>query len=263
MVKKKRLPVKGRFADDADRGEKLKEAGKRDFESVYGPKTPGAFNMTDDINAMNGVIAMTKETKNLADGVSAAASTDELYAPATPADELAFKMAGFKAPDTAMPKVDTTMPDIPTSNLGPDNTAPEEENEEEEEKKPLTTKEKAEELVKFVKAVTGNEIPVDTILAWKQMHGDIFMLHLGEKVFLFRYLKRQEMIQMKANPKYEEMSEDQREEDIYNRCLLFPRVDGVRQAADAAGTMGLIANQVKLQSLFLDEMYVAQMVIKI
>lgn len=268
MVNKKRLPVKGKFAGQANRAQSMKEAGERDFESVYGQKTPDAFSMTEDIKAMEKVIVMPDETKNLIGAPvvvpeqTLLALYDDTAPPTGPqVDPMALSAAGFK-----MPEVNTQMPDIPTTNLGPDNSNPVEEEEKEEkkeDKKPLTPEEKAQELVKFVKSITGHDIPLQTILQWKQMHGDIFMLHLGERVFLFRYLKRQEMLQMKANPKYEELSEDQREEDIYHRCLLYPRVDGLCESADAAGIMGLIANQVKLQSLFLDEMYVAQMVIKI
>ena len=265
MSNKKRLPVKGKHRQEADRGQKLKDQGDRDFESVYGPKIPGTFNISEDINAMDGVIAMNEETKNLISTVPVeqqepVQEQGSLFAPAVAEPTVeAMAAAGFN-----LPKVDTQMPDIPVKNIGPEPppAEPEEDNDEDE-KKPLTLEEKLQKLSNFVKDITGHEIPVNLLKSWKSIHGSIHMLHLGERVFLFRYLKRQEMLQMKANPQYEEMTEDKRDEEIYHKCLLYPKLDTISESGDAAGVMSLIANQVKLNSLFLDEMYVAQMVVKI
>lgn len=245
---------------------RMLEQGKRDFESVYGPKTMGSFDIVDEISAMKGVGIMPKE-ENKQPTVIAPSEESKGNEEKRPTQD--YQAAGFKAPEAAtkteMPKPNKEMPKMPVKNLGPQNEESQAEDgeQETEEEKVLTTEEKCQELNKFVKAITDVDIPVDTMLSWKNVHRDFFMLHLGERVFLFRYLKKQEWIQMKANPQWEQMTEDQRDADIYHRCLLFPTVDTIAEAGDAAGVMSLIAEQVKLQSFFLDEMYVAQMVVKI
>lgn len=256
--KRQRVAVGTEESAMAAKADQLLNQGKVDFESVYGPKIAGSFNAQAEMNLTNEVHMSNNKpktrisTNKTAPVATAPAAVEPMVAPTADATV----SAGF-----SMPEATTEMPKIPVTNLGPDNVEPEAKKEVEE--KELTIEEKCEELSKFVKKVTDYVVPIQTLLNWKQMHGDLFMLHMGERVFLFRYLKRQEWAQMKANPQFDEMTELQREEDIYNRCLLFPKVDAIKQAGDAANIMGMIAEQVKLQSFFLDEMYVAQMVIKI
>jgi len=254
--KKKRLPLRGKFADQAAVAEQLKAKGSADFESVYGAKNPGAFSMSEDINAMNGVIHMPEETKDLTAAPTGAATTPTA-AVAAPAKSKAA--AGFSMPD---PKAELPM-DMPVANMGPDNDPLPETEETEEEEVELTPEQKCQKLYEFVVDVTGVCPPVETLIQWKKMHGDLFMLHMGERVFLFRYLKRQEKIQMEANPQYEQLPEHKREEDIYHRCVLWPQSDPIKESSDPAGMMGMLSKQIKMQSMFLDEMYIAQLVLKV
>jgi len=238
--KKKRPSVRNQYSSYVETGERLKAAGAVDFESVYGSKEPGSFKIEEDAKELNNLVTgdIKMETKK-------------------PIVQTKKTNSAFEMPDP-----NAKMPDdMPVSSLGPDNE--EAFIKEPEEEKELTIEEKCQEINTFITSVAGSSPDVQTLINWKRMHGDLFLLHMGEKVYLFRYLKRQELIQMKANPNYDQLTELQREEDVYHRCVLFPPTDAIQEASDPAGLMEMLTKQIKMQSMFLDEVYVAQLVIKI
>ena len=116
-----------------------------------------------------------------------------------------------------------------------------------------------------LKKSTGNDkIPNgDVLWQWKQVCGDIYVILLDDKVFIYRYLKRQEWVQIQANPAWAQMRTDQQEDSIFNKCLLWPQMDTVEKAALPAGSVEMIVQQIRMQSMFLDPMYVAQNTIKL
>lgn len=108
------------------------------------------------------------------------------------------------------------------------------------------------------KAPSANEL-----FQWKQMHGNTFVLQLEDDVYIYRYIKRQEWAQMMANPAIAKMREEQVEDMIVEKCLLYPRLTPERKAFLPAGIVGLLASQIRIKSQFLDPMQVANITVKL
>jgi hypothetical protein len=104
-----------------------------------------------------------------------------------------------------------------------------------------------------------------TLKRWKQMHGDIFVLNIPgtEYLFIYRYLKRQEFQQLQANPAFQKMTEIQQEDDLFNRCVLWPQMDPIKMGSLPAGIPSMLSAQIQLQSGFVDPVHVAKSTIRI
>jgi hypothetical protein len=134
---------------------------------------------------------------------------------------------------------------------------------EEAEEKPLSPEEKLRQIATAMKEMLPNAPSFETLTKWKSMHGDIYLLNIEEKIYIFRYIKRQEWLQLRAQESWNKMSQDQQEDHVFDRCLLFPRLDPVAKAGLPAGIVGLIAEQIRFQSMFLDPVQVANTTIKL
>lgn len=102
-----------------------------------------------------------------------------------------------------------------------------------------------------------------TLLNWKNMAGNIFILDAGENVFIYRYLKRQEWIQMNQDPAFLKQRVDQREDTLFNKCVLWPRLGPEKIAALPAGAVSSIVAQIEQQSMFIDPRELANVTIKL
>jgi hypothetical protein len=98
---------------------------------------------------------------------------------------------------------------------------------------------------------------------WKNMHGNIFLFQISDDIYVYRYLKRQEWSQMMANPALQKMTQIQISDIIVEKCLLYPRLTPERKAFMPAGAPDTIAEQIKMQSQFLDPVQVANITIKL
>jgi hypothetical protein len=98
---------------------------------------------------------------------------------------------------------------------------------------------------------------------WKRLHGNVFILQIDDVIFIYRYLKRQEWAQLQANEAFYKMRPDQQEDHITDRCLLWPRLDPVAKGTLPAGAATMLAEQIKMQSMFLDPVQVANITIKL
>lgn len=99
--------------------------------------------------------------------------------------------------------------------------------------------------------------------AWKETHGNIYILPIEERIFIYRYLKRQEWVQLQTSDSFSKMRPDQQDDLIFNKCVLWPKLEPIQIAGLPANTVTLISEQVRLQSLFLNPIEVASITIKI
>lgn len=124
--------------------------------------------------------------------------------------------------------------------------------------------ERMEQLSEFYRQNMDANFPSkDQLLQWKNMTGDIFVLDLGERVFVYRYLKRQEWIQINTSETFQTLREDQKDDEIFNRCVLYPKFQPQEIAMLPAGCVNLIVQQIQQQSMFLDPIEVSRFTIKL
>lgn len=133
----------------------------------------------------------------------------------------------------------------------------------ETEEQPLSPEEKLRQVAAAMRETSPNSPSFETLTKWKSMHGDIYLLNIEDKIYIFRYIKRQEWLQLRAADSWNKMSQDQQEDHVFDRCLLYPRLDPVAKAGLPAGIVGLIAEQIRFQSMFLDPVQVANITIKL
>jgi len=98
---------------------------------------------------------------------------------------------------------------------------------------------------------------------WKRMHGNVFILQIDEYVFIYRYLKRQEWAQLQVNEGFHNMRVDQQEDYISEKCTLWPKFNPHTKGGLPAGAASMLNEQIRLQSMFLDPMQVANITIKL
>jgi len=103
----------------------------------------------------------------------------------------------------------------------------------------------------------------NVLFKWKQMHGNIFVLSISDFVFIYRYLKRQEWIQIQLKPEWENMTNDQQERMLVFKCLLWPILDPITEAGLPANAIGMLLDQIRMQSMFLNPQVVAGMTLKL
>lgn len=120
-----------------------------------------------------------------------------------------------------------------------------------------------DELHRFLKTFRDNAPSVGTLKEWKNTHGRVFVLNIDDYIFVYRFLKRQEWRQINAQGAMEGLREDEVEDDMFNRCVLWPRFEIEERALLPAGAISMIVGQIQIQSLFLDPALVAQHTIKL
>jgi hypothetical protein len=241
MSKKKRLvPASEEEVRMAAKAEKMKEAGFQSFDSVYGDTTPGSFDPVADAAGMAAELGMMDQGQ-------------------------AAKASGMAqtVPMATMPQAPQNAPQAPPA---PTQAPPSgEAGEPQEEAQGLSDDpaERCQQISQALSQLSPNPPSAEQLLTWKRMHGDIFLVNVGERAFVFRYLKRQEWIQINANPQLEQMTDLQTEEMVFNKCVLWPQMDIVQTASLPANAIGMVVQQIRIQSLFLDPGYVATLTLKI
>jgi hypothetical protein len=103
----------------------------------------------------------------------------------------------------------------------------------------------------------------EQLLHWKNVTGDVFLLDLNSHVFVYRYIKRQEWIQINSDPNYANLKDNEKDDSIFNRCVLWPQLSPPEVAMLPAGCVGLIVQQINLESMFLDPIQVSNLTIKL
>ena len=212
----------------AQRAEEMLANGKQNPESVYGSMKP--FKVSADESALQEVGIMSKEKNN----APPPTQDKPQAAPAVPANG-------------------------PTPEATPEPEATEEAVGGLSDDPAVRMKQVADGLAK----IHPNPPSAQLLMQWKQAYGDVFVLNIDDKAFIFRYLKRQEWIQFNAAPNIEAMQEHQVEEMWFERCVLWPQMGIEEKANLPAGVISMVATQIKLHSMFLDPGYVIQQTFKL
>ena len=234
MSTKRRVVASPAEARRSQVGDQLLDQGRKDFESVYGEKTPGSFSLKNDIKAMEEVNMMARNKSTQPKAAPQQANVPEMPVQQQPP---------IQAPVEQPPVLDQ-----------------EEETPDQWSDDP---QERIAQVANVLRKLNPNAPTVELLQSWKQMHGDIFLLNIEDKIFIYRFLKRQEWIQINANPQIEEMTEHMMEDLIFDKCVLWPQYDMIAKASMPAGAMSMVYQQVRIRSLFLDPAYVAQLTFKI
>lgn len=103
----------------------------------------------------------------------------------------------------------------------------------------------------------------EELIKWKQNHGDIFILPVGEDTYIYRYLKRIEWIKMQTEEQFASMNTLQVEEYVFDKCILWPNIPPLKKASLPAGLISTLSEQIRLNSMFLNPEALAQRTIKL
>jgi hypothetical protein len=244
MPTKRRVVVGPQEEARMRRAEALKAAGDKSFEAVYGSTEPGSFSAAEDLSAIQEVAGM-------------APNPEVRLRPEQPVtfDRVEPVPQPRMAPKAAAPTVQPQAPEQPAAEV-PAAEQPAMELSTDPDKR-------AEQVVEILRQIHPNPPSAEMLKQWKQIHGEIYITNIESYVFIYRYLKRQEHIQILANPRINEMQDHQVEEMLFDRCVVWPTMDPIRKAGLPAGAMNAIVAQIKMHSMFLDPAYVAQMTLKL
>lgn len=149
-----------------------------------------------------------------------------------------------------------------------------EEQEEQEEQKVEETKEeqlilsedpiqRLQQVAELLKEQHHDAPSKEKLAEWKQNHGDIFILPVGEKTYIYRYLKRIEWIKMQTEEQFASMNTLQTEEYVFDKCILWPQIPALQKASLPAGLISTLSEQIRINSMFLNPEALAQMTIKL
>jgi len=234
MPTKRRVAVNPQEEARVRRAEALKAAGDKSFESVYGSREPESFSVTEDLSAIQEVAGMVPDP------------AQRLQAPLPTTFGAAEPISQPQPVPVLQPEPIAEAPaEDPAMELSAD------------------PEKRMEQVVAILQKIHPNPPSADMLRQWKQMHGEVYITNIESYVFIYRYLKRQEHIQILANPRINEMQDHQVEEMLFDRCVVWPSMDPIRKAGLPAGAMNAIVAQIKMHSMFLDPAYVAQMTLKL
>jgi hypothetical protein len=226
------------------------DKGRQNFEEVYGSTTPESFDVTQDMAAMSSV---GMEYKEHADPTLSSLPEPTPLPPGT-------IQQPQMPPQQPQPPV---QPNYQEDTQQPPEVAPEASSENPGLELTDDPRENCRKLSESIGKIVPNPPAPETLFAWKRAHGNIFLLNIDDRIFIYRYLKRQEWMQINAKPQFANMTELQIEDMIFNKCVLWPGMDIAQSAALPANTVGMIVQQIRIQSHFLDPAYVATLTIKI
>lgn len=128
--------------------------------------------------------------------------------------------------------------------------------------KPLNDDEKFQLVYDDMMYRFGKAPSIADMKTWKQMHGAVFIMDLGDVVYMYRYLKRIEYKALLASD-WQQWDDQRRQEEIVNKCLLWPASFAKNANALEGGLVETIAMQINHHSMFLEPAAVAQFTMKI
>jgi len=101
------------------------------------------------------------------------------------------------------------------------------------------------------------------LMQWKQAHNDIFVFPIGERTFVYRYLKRAEWNKIQSDESLQRLSETQIDDYLFDRCVLWPQISPQEKASLPAGLIPAIVEQIRINSMFVPPERMAQFTIKL
>lgn len=119
------------------------------------------------------------------------------------------------------------------------------------------------ELYSMLESETG--ITKTQVDAWKDMYmGKVFVLRIDDKeTYVYRYITRPEFKQIVSSFADKNIPEDLLNEQIFNKCVLYPTPSPELRLKIGAGTIDSIAFAIKLVSNFLSEDIIARSIVKL
>lgn len=115
----------------------------------------------------------------------------------------------------------------------------------------------------WIKADHADAPSFEQLVDWRRQHGKLFFLPFEDKVFVYRYMKRQEWIQMKADESLGKLNEEQLQENVFDRCVLWPNLNQIEKAVGAAGLIPSVYEQIQHASMFQNPESLAMRTVKI
>jgi hypothetical protein len=94
---------------------------------------------------------------------------------------------------------------------------------EEEQGLPEDPVERMKRVAEFLAQFDEKAPSFDTLMKWKTVHKDLFVLNADTFMFVYRYLTRQEWKKIQSDPECAKMNPDQVNEIVFKRCLLWPK----------------------------------------
>lgn len=91
------------------------------------------------------------------------------------------------------------------------------------------------------------EITQEMINEWKTKYGEIYQIILGGQAYVYRPMKRIEYKQITAN---QDTNRAFSEEQIVQKCLIFPQLDSTSLSAEKAGTVTTLTDLIMVASNF-------------
>ena len=260
----KKTPLKpqiaAKYGEELAHAEKMAEAGfdpktKTLDESIYGPTTI-AFNPLEEMKAL--------KDNGVTDGSFLEASTKEFEQMQPSNNMINDALDAVQVDDPTFPMPEPA-PQQEASQKAPEPTQekPTEEPEEEGPTIPTDQEEKLIWVAEQLFALNPNAPNAAALKEWKHMHGNVFVLQIDDHVFIYRYLKRQEWAQIQANEAFHKLRSDQQEDHMAERCVLWPKFNPHTRGGLPAGAASMLAEQIRIQSMFLDPMQVANITIKL
>lgn len=95
--------------------------------------------------------------------------------------------------------------------------------------------------------MANSEITQEMINEWKSKYGEIYKVTLGDKSYVYRPLKRIEYKGIIANP---DANRSFSEEQIVQKCLIYPSIDPAALSAEKAGTISTLTDLIMVASNF-------------
>lgn len=104
---------------------------------------------------------------------------------------------------------------------------------------------------------------IEQIRQWKNRYGNVFICNFDEKLFIYRYLNRQEWAQAQATVKFDQMNPIQQEDFFFDKCILYPKLSLGQKALLPARLVSVLVEQIQIQSGFISPDYLANFTMKI
>ena len=95
--------------------------------------------------------------------------------------------------------------------------------------------------------MSNNEITQEMIGEWKSKYGEIYSINLSEKTYVYRPLKRLEYKSIVSNA---DTNRSYSEEQIVQKCLIYPGADTFDVSAEKAGTVSTLTDLIMVASNF-------------
>jgi hypothetical protein len=123
---------------------------------------------------------------------------------------------------------------------------------------------KAEKISEMLSKFSSTAPSASKLLEWKSVcGGEIFILYLFDKAYIYRAMRRQEYNMMMESEQFANLKPLDREAYVVERCLLWPNFSIQEKAGAPAGLYSTLFNEIQSNSLFLSPQTCSELTIKL